>query len=350
MKRAVVLALAVLILVFLVILLSITRSYFSQKTTEEPAPSQIPSPIPLSVESSLPSTASLLTEMPLVDGIGIMGDSNSDEYRANDSRGGDYADTTMNWMEQLAENRFLNFGQWGDWGEPRRTGYEYNWARTGATAHSLITSGQHTGLAKQVAEGKVSLVFLWIGDNDFHLTNGTYEDIYNGELSDDELQAKVDQAIIDITTAVDTVLEAGPVKMVVVTISDKGLAPQAAFLFPNPAKRERVSKAIQAVNEGIKDLAGTRDVTVVDINSFAELVLKRINRLGLLEVGDQTINVLLQGDEPHHLQLSDKSGHAGTVMSGLFANALFVEPFNDAYGAGIEPLSDEEILSNAGID
>lgn len=346
MKRAVVPVLAISILVFLVSLLGITRGDFSQKTTGEPAPSQMPSPIP----SPTPSAASLLTEIPpLSDGVGIMGDSNSDEYRANDSRGGDYADTTLNWMEQLAKNRSLNFGQWGDWGEPRRTGYEYNWARTGATAHSLITSGQHTGLAKQVADGKVSHVFLWIGDNDFHLTNGTYKEIYNGDLSDNELQAKIDQAIADIKTAVDTVLEAGPVSMVVVTISDKGLAPQAAFLFPNPAKRARVSKAIQAVNDGIKDLADTRNVTVVDINSFAEVVLKRINRLGLLEVGDQTINVLLQGDEPHHLQLSDKSGHAGTVMSGLFANALFVEPFNDAYRAGIEPLSDEEILSNAGI-
>ncbi|MGZ9224589.1 MAG: hypothetical protein ACXW4M_03430, partial [Anaerolineales bacterium] len=240
-------------------------------------------------------------------------------------------------------------GQWGDWGEPRRTGYEHNWSRTGATAHSLITSGQHTGLAKQVAEGKVSLVFLWIRDNDFHLTDGTNKEIYNGNLSDDEFKAKVDQAIADITTAVDTVMAAGPIKMVVATISDKGLAPQAAFLFPNSAKRERVSNAIQEVNDGIKDLADTRDVTVVDINGFAEVVLERINKLGLLEVGDQKINILIQGDEPHHLQLSDKSGHAGTVTSGLFANALFVEPFNDAYGAEIEPLTDEEILEHAGI-
>ncbi len=147
-------------------------------------------------------------------GIGIMGDSNSDEYRADDARGGAFGDTTFNWMEQLVLDRGLNFGRWGTWGEPRRTGYEYNWARSGATASSLLTSGQHTGLAQQVAEGKVSLVFVWIGENDFHLSNGTYEEIYSGALNDAAVQAKEEQVVADITKAVDTVLEAGDVKMV----------------------------------------------------------------------------------------------------------------------------------------
>jgi hypothetical protein len=76
------------------------------------------------------------------------------------------------------------------------------------------------------------------------------------------------------------------------------------------------------VNTGIKELAVTRGITVVDINSFAEVIIGRINKLGFLEVGDQQINVFVQGNEPHHLQLSDRSGHAGTVMSA--AKARFV--------------------------
>ena len=281
-------------------------------------------------------------------GIGIMGDSNSDEYRADDSRGENYADTTFNWMEQLVLRRGLNFGNWGTWGEPRRTGYEYNWARSGATASSLLEMGEHTGLAQQVAEGKVSYVFVWIGDNDFHSTNGTYEEIYNGSLSDAEVQAKVDRVVADITTAVDTVLNAGKVDMVIVTISDKGLAPQALIHFPDPAKRKRVSEAIKAANDGIEELAMTRGITVVDINSFGKTVLTRVNRLGFLEVGNEKINVMVHGNEPHHLQLAD-AGHAGTVASGLLANALFIEPMNDSYGLGIPPLTDEEILMDAGI-
>src|SRR5215216_3943892 len=215
-------------------------------------------------------------------GIGILGDSNSDEYQADDGRGGKYNATTLNWVELLVRDRGLNFGPWGTWGEPRRTGYEYNWARTGATASSMISSGQHTGLAKQVAEGKVSLVFVWIGDNDFHLQNGTYQEIYDGSLNDEKLEAKIQQIIADITTAVDTVLEAGNVKVAIVTISDKGLVPKAVLMFPDSKKRQRVSKAIQAVNAGIEDLAQRRAVTVVDINSFAQTLLSRVNKLGFL--------------------------------------------------------------------
>ena len=59
--------------------------------------------------------------------------------------------------------------------------------------------------------------------------------------------------------------------------------------------------------------------------------------------------MLTKGDEPHHLQLNDATGHAGTVLNGLLANAWFIELFNSEYGTNIAPLSDNEILVNAGI-
>src|SRR6185295_5345010 len=71
-------------------------------------------------------------------GFGVMGDSGSDEYRADDNRGGAYAATTLNWVELLVRFRGLDFGPWATWGEPRRTGYEYNWARSGARAADVI--------------------------------------------------------------------------------------------------------------------------------------------------------------------------------------------------------------------
>ena len=330
MKRIKKLKLFILVAAMILLLLGLGFGALSPKNVGEPPPSFTGTP-------AIPA------------GIGIMGDSNSDEYRADDARGETYGATTFNWMEQLVMDRGLNFGRWGTWGEPRRTGYEYNWARSGATANSLLESGEHTGLAQQVAEGKVSLVFVWIGDNDFHSTNGTYEEIYSGALGDAAVQSKADQVVADITTAVDTVLKAGKVKMVVITITDKGLAPQALIRFPDPAKRKRVSEAISAVNAGIKELAITRGITVVDINDFARIILGRIDKLGFLEVGDQKINILIPGNDPYHLQLADHSGHAGTVMSGLFANALFIEPFNGAFGLSIPRLTDEEILRNAGI-
>src|SRR5690606_37232945 len=72
---------------------------------------------------------------------GALGDSNTDEYRAESNIGGGtaYAATTLNWLELLADdlgqdspalnNRGLNFGAWSGTsrGEPRRRGFEYNW-------------------------------------------------------------------------------------------------------------------------------------------------------------------------------------------------------------------------------
>lgn len=283
-------------------------------------------------------------------GIGIMGDSLSDEYRADDARGGIYGPNTLNWVEQLSISRGLNFGTWGTWGEPRRSGYEYNWARSGARAGILISTGQHTGLARQVAEGKVSIVVLWIGNNDFHPTNGTYEEIYNGTLDDVQLQEKIDQVLADITTAMDTILDAGPVKMIVMDIGDKSLDPATQKLYPDDAKLQRVTDAIQEVNAGIKALAHDRGVVFVDTNRVGLSILNRIDLNGYLRVGDQKINFLTRGDDPHYMQLDDFSGHPGTVASGLVANMVFIEPLADNFGIIIPPLTDEEILVNAGIN
>lgn len=300
---------------------------------------------PILTPSAVNTAATTLTA-----GIGILGDSTSDEYRGDDARGGDHAKTTLNWVEQLAQTRGLNFGPWGTWGEPRRTGYEYNWARTGATINTMITSGQHTGLAKQVADGKVSFVIVWIGNNDFHLKNGPYEEIYSGKLSDADIQKKIDQAVRELTTAMDTVLKAGDVKMGVVAITDQGLAPEARVLFPDSEKRQRVTSTVHAINERVKEFADAHGVIMLDSNAFGQVLFSKVDLLGNFEIGGEKISVVIKGDEPHHLQLGDHIGHAGTVLSGMIANSIFVEPFNSAFGLNVPPLTDEEILHNAGID
>ena len=300
--------------------------------------------------SIAPAVTPLAREAPpQLGGIGILGDSTSDEYRAEDARGGDFAATTLSWVEQLVKNRKLNFGTWDKWDEPRRTGYEYNWARTGATASSMHSSGQVKGLAEQVAAGKVSYVLLWIGGNDFHMRNGPYEQIYSGALQGAELQAKLDGFTSDVVRAMDTILAAGKVKMAVVTVTDQGLAHQAAQLFPDAAGRQKVSDAINAVNAAITKAAEVRGVLVVDSNLLAKNLFKSYDSRGFLVIYGQKIDANTPGDDPHHLQLGDWIGHSGTVLSGIIANTLFIEPFNQAYHMGIQPLSDEEILKNAGL-
>src|SRR5947209_1939680 len=98
-------------------------------------------------------------------GIGVIGDSYSDEYQFYPPD----RSTARNWVEILAATRGLDFGAFTrrSRGEPRNQGFAYNWARSDAATDDMIRSGQHTGLAAQVASGKVKLVCMIIGGNDF---------------------------------------------------------------------------------------------------------------------------------------------------------------------------------------
>lgn len=287
--------------------------------------------------------------LPIV-GFGVLGDSNSDEYRADDNRGGDYAATTLNWVEQLALSRDINFGDWGTWDkEPRRTGFEYNWALSAASVRGALLLGQHTGVAQQVAAGEVSHVYIFLGVNDFGLANGTYAQIYNGDLDDAALQEKIDGIVNDLTTMVDTILNAGEVQMIVVPMIDPGDDPSALAMFPDPARRQRVTDAVLATNAGIEEMAASRPIALLDVSKATGKLYGLIDDQGIIDLDGELIDVSSRGDEPHNWRLDDDADHAGTVAMGLFANFFVIEPFNEFYGLDIPLLSDQEILENAGI-
>lgn len=305
---------------------------------------------PSELATSTLSAAPTAGPAPVSTGFGILGDSISDEYRANDNRGGVCGFVTYNWMEQLAERHGLNFGRWGEWGEPRRTGFEYNWARSGARARDLIATGQAAGLAAQVANGEVSDVIIWIGSNDFSYYTDTYTEIYDGRLNDSEVAARVDEVSGAIETAVETLKNAGPVRIVVVTIPDGASVPDVQKALPDAAGRQRVSDAVAEANRRITAFAAGHGLGLVDVNAMLQAFSPRLDGQGNLLVGDQRISLLGQGDEPHQGRLGDSAGHLGTVVSGLIANLMFVEPFNRTFGLGLQPLSDTEILKSAGLD
>src|SRR3954469_11141938 len=98
-------------------------------------------------------------------GIGVLGDSYSDEYQFYPP----HRSTARNWVEILAATRGLNFGRFStrSRGEPRNQGYEYNRGRSDATPDDRIVPGHHPRLASQVARGEVNLVVVFIGGNDF---------------------------------------------------------------------------------------------------------------------------------------------------------------------------------------
>jgi lysophospholipase L1-like esterase len=282
-------------------------------------------------------------------GFGVLGDSNSDEYRADDARGGAFAATTLSWVEQLAQRRGLNFGPWGAWGEPRRTGYAYNWSRTGATTDDMIRAGQHTGLAEQIAAGHVQYVIVQIGVNDFQLWSGGYAQIYDGSLSGAALAASLDRIVENYTAALDTLRAAGNIRLIVTSMLDMGQSPEVIASHPVPDQRRRVSRAIDQVNGRLAALAAERGVPLVDINSFGRDLLKQREGTNQLLVAGIPIDLQIPGNDPRHFRLADGAGHPGTIASSLMANELVVRPLREHFGLCIEPFSEREMLDIAGI-
>lgn len=321
---------------------------------QEPPPTETPTPAVIPpTETPTATPTETQTPAPAVDllhGVAILGDSFYDEYRADNNRGGAYAAGTFNAAELMVRLRGLNLGSWGTWGEPRRTGYEYNWARSGATSYTMIQQGQHLGAAAQIQAGKVTFVLIGIGANDFSPRFGdTYRRIYDGSMSDAELQAKIARAIADVTTAVDTVRQAGARGVAVTLFTQWELDPTIATDFPDAAKRRRVVDAIDAVNAGLTAMASSRGVALIDQNAFGMTqILPYLDEQGFFSVGGERIDFLHAGDEPHHSRLADGS-HVGTVMSGLVANYYFIDMLQQHFGVTIPRLTDAEILQAAGI-
>ncbi len=282
--------------------------------------------------------------------LGILSDSSADEYRANDNRAGttQYAETTLVWGELLQRHRGFNLGTWATRSEPRRIGFANNWARSGAVARSVITSGAHTGIAQLAGAGELDVIYFSIGNNDFAYYNDGAA-IYNGTIAGQTLQNKIDAYVNDITTAINTILAANPnMKIILSTTADMGNLPEWQAQFPDPVKRLRVTTAIQQANTRVSDLATTRpSITIFDQEEFSEELFSRVDANGNLQIGGELISLTVASDEPHSAVLGDHI-HPGTVMNGLLAN-IIIDKVNIIMGTAIPIFSDSEILANAGI-
>lgn len=288
------------------------------------------------------------TQVPIkLNGIAVLGDSQSDEYRADDNRGDNYPTTTLNWVEILAEKRKLNFGEWNTYDEPRRTGYEYNWARTGASAMSMIESGQHIGVAEQVRTGKVNVVIIYIGANDFapYMTPDGFQAIYNEELTPAQIERKINRVTADIETAIDVIQNSGKAKIVLITIPYWGNHVGLKFSFPLPYKRQLVKNVINETNAKLIKIAEERNILVVDPNEFYSNLPK--DDTGKPLIGSIPLDYLPINNNPDNVFLRD-GAHIGTAMNGLFANYL-INSINPYLSNKIKPLTTGEIIDIAGL-
>lgn len=281
-------------------------------------------------------------------GIAILGDSQSDEYRADDNRGYNYPASTLNWVEILHNERKVNFGKWGVWGEPRRTGYEYNWARTGNTTAAMIESDHPSGVAQQIKEGKVNVVVIFIGANDFapYILPDGYDAIYNEQLSESAKKRKVNRVVADIKTAVYTIKDAGDARILLVKIPDWGQHVGVQVAFPFPDQRAEVSAVINDVNQELDKLAQDENLLTLDPNAFySDLVYKNENKKTTID--GVTLERLLLNNNPKNFYLED-GVHTGTVVNGLLANEI-LKKINVMIDNDVPLLTQKEIRQTAGL-
>jgi hypothetical protein len=285
--------------------------------------------------------------------VGAMGDSLTDEYAEASY---DYA---RNWVQQVVMFRGLDFGPTaaeagqpgGTWGEPRRTQYRHNWARSGADSATLLSQGQHTGLAAQIGPLAIEHTSLAIGANDFSPGGSAYFSIYWGLWSQAQRQAYVNSVAANIAAAMDAVLAEG-VNFILLNVPDYGVTPVARQFYPNASRRENVTAVINKLNAILHNLAEEREIVLIDTAAMATAIFGTNFDLN---------EILLLGNVPIYLWESDTSGntnpqaafvddgvHPHTTLQGIFAN-VFLEAMNTGYGANVPLLSEQEILSHAGL-
>ena len=270
-------------------------------------------------------------------GIGVLGDSYSDEYQFYPPD----RSKARNWVEILASTRDLDFGPFSadDRGGPRGAGYAYNWALSGATSDDLLATGQHTGLASQVAAGKVQFVWIFVGGNDFlHALDSPRPEA--------ELRRVPERALANIREAIGTILAASPdVKIVAATVPDLANLPEVeGWIRSGRLPRARIevaSVAIAELNDRLRSfLAGNPRVALLDLD-LASRLGSLLGRRGIPVAGHKLVRTRA-GDDLDSFFLAD-GRHPGLLAQGLLARA-FVNTLNAKFAAGIRPMTDTDLL------
>lgn len=278
--------------------------------------------------------------------LGVMGDSGSDEYAEQS-----YGAYSMNWVEQLVAFRGVDVGPTGLWGEPRRTGFEYNWARYGATSGDLLASGQHTGLAAQIGPKGIDYAVLWIGSNDQFDASNAYDNIYHGNWSPAQIGNWVGGMIANINTALSAVVPTGA-KIVLLNPPDYGVTPAVQSAYPSAAGRQAVADVVaNQVRPQVEALAQAHQVVYADLLGATQAIFGQHHALnttltvGNVDIGLQQIDNF--GSTPTAGFVHDAI-HPHTVLQGLIAN-LIVTGLDIGYGANLAPFSEAEILAHGGF-
>jgi VCBS repeat-containing protein len=277
-------------------------------------------------------------------GLGVAGDDLSDEYVQESYSYG------RSWMQLLVGMKGIPAGAYGTYAEPRRQGYEYNWARSGESSLTLLIDGQTDGLGNQVSQGKVNYTVLAVGENDFVLLGEAYDKIYGNQWTQGQIDAYVG-SVADIIVSSLASLVATGANVVLVNVPDPGLAPLAKEpeFYPDAAGRQRVATAIEALNARLEQMSILYNVPLVDLYKFE----KSLFGTHQAPIASQTIGgvVIQNTDGVARTNAFVEDGmHLNTVPQGLIAN-LIVEAIQQGYGTNVTSyrLSERDVVVAAGL-
>jgi len=243
--------------------------------------------------------------------IGVVGDSLSDEYATYP-----YGFYERNWTMLLEHT---GYGELGDFQSfrmyPRLYGYEYNWARAGATTSDVIDEGQVLGLSLQILEHKIEVAVMLIGANDF---GAVYNDIYDGTMTQVEIDKFMRDLKDNLKNIIEPLADTSPPIFIVCTIPDLGDTPNHRLgSHPDAEKREKVSILIREANLYITELAEANGAEVIDTYAWfkAMVVSEEYRYMGYrLQTGTG-------GYEPYHMFCID-TFHPGTLVQCYLANQI----------------------------
>ena len=262
-----------------------------------------PNPEPVSEEQVLST----------VPRIGVIGDSISDEYATYP-----YGFEEYNWVQFL---EMTETGQFGNFmtlrNAPRYYGYEYNWARVGATTADAISESQHTGLEQQIREQWVEVAVVMIGANDFRQI---YSNVYHSEWSEEQrlqflvgFQERFHHLLM-------TTIAAEPKITVVCTVPDLGdTAEYRNEKYPDPERRQLVSALVDQTNIWIKQVAEENGAIVFDVYHFFKAIVAQPE----FRYYGYRIDTTTGGQSDDHLFALD-GFHPGTLAQSYLANMLLI--------------------------
>ena len=177
---------------------------------------------------------------------------------------------------------------------------------------------------------------VWVGGND---ADAAYGGIYDG--GDDAAITETLDA--DIKSLVEYVLARRPgIPVVLVAVPHVGIAPEVQSAHPtDPVKTARVTRALDELNDSLRDFAAARGVGFADIYSGTRILLEdQPYYLG----GREFLKAASDDAEPRYLFTGD-GFHPGEAAHAVFANRI-LEAINAAAGDDLALFTQRELLDD----